>query len=436
MPPELHFLRPLWLLALAPLALLVWRLMRRGGAGDAWRGLVDAHLLPHLLVGDAARAQRLPLGLMALGWLLAVLALAGPVWERLPQPVYRAEAYRVIALDLSPTMNATDLTPSRLARARFKVQDLLKRAAEGQVALLAYGSEPFVVSPLTTDSATIAAQVPSLETGLLPEAGDRRVDLVLEKAGELLRQAGSPEGEVILVSDGLDHPAAAQEAARKLRGEGYRVSVLGVGTSKGAPVPGADGGFLKDARGAILMPRLDGDALAALARAGGGRYVGLTPDDRDVQDLIPPEHLRRMRQAKRQDTRSDQWREEGPWLLLALLPIAALGFRRGWLSPLLLALFLVPPRPAQAFGWDDLWLRPDQQAARLMAAGKPAEASRQFKRPDWQAAAHYQAGDYKQALAALSLGRSPGRRLQPRQHPGAPGQAGGRPRCLRPSPRP
>jgi len=401
MPPDLHLVRPLWLLALIPLALVVWRLLRRGASGDVWSSLVDAHLLPHLLVGGAARARRRSLGLLALGWLLGVVALAGPVWERLPQPVYRALAYRVIALDLSPTMNARDLTPSRLARARFKVQDLLKRAVEGQTALLAYGSEPYVVSPLTTDSATIAAQVPSLETSLLPVSGDRRADLALAKAGELLRQGGASNGEVILVTDGLDHPAAALQAARELRREGFSLSVLGVGTSKGAPVPGADGGFLKGASGAILMPKLDRDALAALARAGGGRYVGLTPDDRDVRALIPPEHLHQMRQAKPQDTRSDQWREEGPWLLLALLPIAALGFRRGWLSPLLLLLALSPPRPAQALGWNDLWLRPDQQAAGLMAAGKPADASREFKRPDWRAAAHYQAGDYKQALAAL-----------------------------------
>jgi Ca-activated chloride channel family protein len=401
MPHDFHFLRPEWLWLLIPLALVLWRLDRVEGGGDAWRGLVDAHLLPRLLTDDEGRAQRLPLLLLGLGWMLGVLALAGPTWERLPQPVYQAQDYRVVALDLSASMNATDLSPSRLAHARFEVLDLLRRAREGQTALLAYGAEPYVVSPLTSDTETIAAQVPSLETGLLPVQGARRTDLALDKAGELLRQAGAPDGEVILVTDGLDHPAAADEAARRLRAEGYRVSVLGIGGAKGAPVPLAGGGFLKDEKGAILLSKLDREALRTLASTGGGRYVPAGPDDRDIETLIPARGAGLAPRAQKQDTRADQWREEGPWLLLVLLPLAALGFRRGWLAPLVLVAALTPAPDAHAFGWDDLWLRPDQQAERLLQAGNPQEAAETFRRPDWRAAAQYQAGDYRQALQSL-----------------------------------
>jgi len=401
MPPDFHFLRPLWFLMLLPLAWLLWSLARQAGTHSAWRGVVDPHLLPHLLVADGGRVRRTPLILLALGWAIGVVALAGPVWQRLPEPVFEAEAQRVIALDISRTMNATDVPPSRLARARFEVLDLLRRAAEGQTALLAYGAEPYVVSPLTNDANTIAAQVPSLKTDLLPVDGARRTDLALEKAAQLLRQAGSHRGQVILVTDGLDHPAAADEAARKLRAEGYRVSVLGVGTAKGAPVPVGDGGFLKDASGAILMPRLEPGVLDALAAAGGGRFVMASLDDTDVDTLIPQPGVLRGGTVKRQDLEADQWREEGPWLLLALLPLAALAFRRGWLGPLGLVVLVMPP-PARAFDWQDLWLRPDEQAARALAAGKPAAAATQFQRPDWRAAAQYQAGDYGAALKALA----------------------------------
>lgn len=401
MPPDFHFLRPLWFLMLLPLLWLVWSLARQGGAHSAWRGVVDPHLLPHLLVEEGGRVRRTPLILLALGWIIGVVALAGPVWQRLPEPVFEAEAQRVIALDISRTMNATDVPPSRLARARFEVLDLLKRAAEGQTALLAYGAEPYVVSPLTNDAKTIAVQVPSLKTDLLPVEGKRRTDLALEKAAQLLRQAGSRKGQVILVTDGLAHPAAADEAARKLVAEGYRVSVLGVGTEKGAPVPMADGGFLKDARGAILIPRLERGALTALAAAGGGRFVMATIDDADVHSLIAEPSVLQGGKVKRRDLEADQWREEGPWLLLALLPLAALAFRRGWLGPLVLVVLLTPP-PARAFDWPDLWLRPDEQAARALAAGKPAAAAAQFQRPDWRAAAQYEAGDYGEALKALA----------------------------------
>ena len=401
MPPDFHFLRPLWFLMLLPLVWLLWSLARQSGTHSAWRGVVDPHLLPHLLVAEGGRVRRTPLILLALGWIIGVVALAGPVWQRLPEPVFEAEAQRVIALDISRTMNATDVPPSRLARARFEVLDLLRRAAEGQTALLAYGAEPYVVSPLTNDANTIAAQVPSLKTDLLPVEGPRRTALALEKAAQLLRQAGSHKGQVILVTDGLDHPAAADEAARKLRAEGYRVSVLGVGTAKGAPVPMGDGGFLKDASGAILMPRLEPGVLDALAAAGGGRLVMATLDDSDIDTLIPEPGVLQGAKVKRQDLQADQWREEGPWLLLALLPLAALAFRRGWLGPLVLVVLLMPP-PARAFDWQDLWLRPDEQAARALAAGKPAVAATQFQRPDWRAAAQYQAGDYGAALKALA----------------------------------
>ena len=189
MPFDFHFLRPLWLLALLPLGLLLWRLLRADRDRDVWRGLIDAHLLHRLLSDAGEAASRLPLALLGLGWFIGVLALAGPAWERLPEPLYQARQFRVLVIDLSPSMNVTDLAPSRLARARFKLLDLLRVAPEGQTALLAYGAEPYVVAPLTNDVETIAAQVPILDTSLLPVFGARHEGRVLDQAGELLRQA-------------------------------------------------------------------------------------------------------------------------------------------------------------------------------------------------------------------------------------------------------
>ena len=402
---ELHFLRPLWFLALAPLPWLLWRLRRHDPGVFAWRGLVDAHLLSHLLVGTEARFRRLPLALLACGWLLGVTALAGPVWERLPQPLFQAQAQRVIVLDLSPDMDAQDLSPSRLGRARFEILDLLAAAAEGQTALLAYGAEPFLVSPLTGDAATIAAQVPDLATALLPVKGAKRTDLALAEAGELLKQAGSLSGDIILITADPERPEAVQSMATKLRDQGYRTSVLGLGTDQGAPVPLAGGGFQSDDRGAIRLSRLQPEQLRAIAAAGGGRYVPLATDDADTRALLPAVPHDAAALEREEAAHADQWREEGPWLLVALLPLAALAFRRGWLSPLTLLLGVclawVPPPAAQAFGWADLWWRPDQQGAQALAAGDPQQAAARFARPDWRAAAQYQAGDYDQALATL-----------------------------------
>ncbi len=398
-PHEFHFLRPLWLLALIPLMVVLWRLAAPRDDADSWQRVVDRHLLPHVLVGKKNAVRRWPLALLGLGWLMAVMALAGPAWERLPRPVYQAPAYRVLALDLSASMNATDLLPSRLTHARFKVLDILKRVQEGQTALLAYGAEPYVVSPLTTDVHTIEAQVPSLETELLPVQGPKNTALALRQAGELLHRVGAPTGEIILITDGLAQPAAAQEAAAALRQARYRVSVLGISTSAGAPIPLPDGGFLTAGNGSILLSKLDPAALQALATAGGGRYAQASLEDEDLQALMAgsPGLQGQFRQS---DANSDAWREEGPWLLLALLPLAALGFRRGWLT-VLIGLPLLAPPPAEAFSWSNLWLRPDQQAARAMERRAYEEATQRFERSDWRAAAEYAAGDYAQALQTL-----------------------------------
>ena len=370
---------------------------------------MDAHLLPHLLVGSEGAPRRLPIGLLALGWLVAVLALAGPVWERLPVPVFTVDAKRVILLDLSPSMNAADVPPSRLVRARFEVLDLLRASREGQVALVAYGPEPFVVSPLTGDAQTIADQVPRLTSDLIPVPGPRRTDRALEAAAELLAQGGAGPGEVILISDGVSAAASVAAdrassvaAARALAGAGHRVSVLAVGTPEGAPVPDAAGGFASDAGGAIPLSRLDRQGLEALARAGGGRYVEPDAGDQDTRALVDDSPRIESELVEQDGLTADQWREEGPWLLLALLPLAALAFRRGWLVPVLACAVLLPPAPGWALDWEALWQRADQRGARAYAAGDPAAAASTFQDPAWRAAARYRAGDYGGALGDLA----------------------------------
>ncbi len=397
---DIQLLRPLWLLALLPLALLVlalWRHPQRDA--NRWRSLIAPHLLPHLLTSASTPSQRLPLILLSIGWTLLVLALAGPVSQRLPQPVFTTGGQRVLLLDLSPSMNAADIAPSRLARARFEMLDLLRGATEGQIALIAFGAEPFVVAPLTGDAQTIAAQVPLLTDALLPAPGERRLDLALQLAGELLTQARARHGEVIVVTDGVGDLARAQTAAQQLVAAGHRLSVLAVGTAKGAPIPTGSGSFRHNAAGEIEMARVDAAGLQQLAAAGDGRYVAAVVGDADTRMLLALGAPQLTAAATATAFTSDQWREDGVWLLLPLLPLAAVAFRRGWLLPVL-ALAFIMPLPTEAASWADLWQRPAQQAAAQLATGATAAAS-QFDDPAWQAAAHYRAGAFQEALTAL-----------------------------------
>jgi Ca-activated chloride channel family protein len=176
-----------------------------------------------------------------------------------------------------------------------------------------------------------------------------------------------------------------------------------VGTAQGGPVPLADG-FLHDAQGHLLLAKRDDGALAALAAAGGGRYVPMSADGSDVDALHGL--LRTASGTVPTAQKGDQWQDRGAWLLLPLLLIAALAFRRGWL--LLLPLILLPCLPAtvQAGTWQDWWQRPDQQAAQALQQGQPKQAQQLARDPRWRGAAAYRAGDY--AAAAKALEKAPG----------------------------
>lgn len=387
-----HFLRPLWLLALLPLALLLAALWRPGSSASPWARVCDAHLLPYLLQVQGQRGRG-PLWLLGVGWLLAVLALAGPTWTQRELPVLRSLAARVIVLDLSRSMEAADLKPSRIARARYKVADILARSTEGQTGLVVFAGEAFAVAPLTRDAATLNALLAVLEPSLMPVQGSR-ADLGLRKARELLEQAGISSGEILLIADEADTRAAV--VAENFAAAGFPVSVLAVGTEEGAPIPLADG-FLKDNSGAIVIPRLDVQALRELARVGAGRFAPISVNDTDLTTLLAGSDQRLAAETERVERETAIWREEGPWLVLILLPLAALAFRRGWL--LVVVLYVLPLPPAQAFDWQDLWQRPDQRAARLLEQQEPGKAAAVAADPWLRGTAHYQAEQYEQALA-------------------------------------
>ena len=401
---DFHFLRPWWWLALVPLALLLWRLSRGDASSDIWREICDPRLLPYLLVGSTIQ-RRWWLRLVGFAWLASLIALAGPTWTKLEQPIFKGKTALVIVLDLSLSMDAADLKPSRLTRARFKVLDMLDSAREGQVALVVHAEDAFVVAPLTDDAHTIAAIVPVLTAQIMPRQGSRVVR-ALRKADELLEQAGISGGEIVVVTDGVNELEETLEVTRESHSHGRRISFLGVGTIQGAPIPLADGGLLKDADGAIVVPKLDPSALSVLAEAGGGRFSPITTDGLDLATILSEQGSSWFAAADATLLSADQWREDGIWLVLLLLPLACLAFRRGWVLMVLLGITLSPPR-VDALEWKVLWFRADQQGAKAMQAGDPFEAATLFNNSAWAATAHYRAGNFDLALAQFAVSATP-----------------------------
>ena len=388
MPADFHWVRPEWLLLIPAVVVLAVLLARRQLGAGQWRDVVDSELMPYVLSRTPGRGIDWRWWLLGAAGIIASLAMAGPAWQRIDQPVFRAEQALVVALDLSRSMDAQDVEPSRLARARLKILGMLDRRRSGQTALLVYTSSAFTVTPLTDDNDTIAALVNSLTTDIMPSRGSYP-EVGIRKGQSLLEQAGVGYGEVLLITDGGTSPSA-EDAARDLREAGFTLSVFGVGTREGAPIPRLSGGFVTDNRGRIAVVRLEERGLRELADAGGGRFAVLSPDDADIDFLLSGE-IRAAATASEDSLASDQWREEGPWLLLLLLPLAALAFRRGWLIVLLI---FIAPLPAQAAFWDDLWLNKDQQAQRELEQGNPADAAALFEDPEWRGVAQYRAGDY------------------------------------------
>jgi Ca-activated chloride channel family protein len=394
---QFHFLRPGWLLLLIPLAAVLWLLLLRRYDSGSWRAVIDERLRPFVLSASSQNQRQWTRWIPAVVALLAIIALAGPTWERLPQPVYHKDTALVIALDMSRSMNTADIKPSRLTRARHKIADILNLRQEGQTALVVYAADAFTVTPLTSDVDTILALLPDLETELMPAQGTR-ADRALKLALELFENSGIAGGDVLLVSDGLSDLELSRVEKLLESKPGQRLSVLVIGTPEGGPVPLKNGGFLKDRGGEIVISSLQEDNLRRIAQIGGGVYATLSADDIDINALAYiMESAIDDREARLSDRSADLWRELGPWLLLFALPFAALVFRRGliWLFPLCI---LVLPPDAQALDWSAWWQNSDQRANRLFEQGDHAAAAELFDDPDWKASSNYRAGDYATAL--------------------------------------
>ena len=389
---EFHFLRAGWILLIPISILLIFFFKRRMLTIGNWEKLIDKRLLPYVMSRRQLSDNQYKWWLISLISVLSIIALAGPTWERIEQPSFRTDQSLVIALDLSRSMNAQDITPNRLTRAKLKILDILERRQGAQVALIVYSANAFTVTPLTSDTDTIIALINSIDTSIMPSRGSYPA-LAIEKGLQLLNQASVSNGEIILVTDG-GITSDSFSSAQKLRDEGYRLSALGIGSMNGAPIPKETGGFITDNTGQIIISRLEVDDLRELVEIGGGKYTSITSNDQDIDTLLS-EVYSAVRESDDSVT-TDQWKEFGPWLLLIVVPFGSLLFRKGWIFVFLLTIMPID-NSVYALDWNDLWKTRDQQAKEAMESGDYDKAIELFEDSEWLAAAHYKAGNYRQS---------------------------------------
>ncbi|SEC04862.1 Ca-activated chloride channel family protein [Pseudomonas saponiphila] len=395
-----HWFRPEWLLVLPLLALLLWKLWHRQKRAGRWQMILPPAFHAALLSGGNGRESKLPWVALGLAWLLAVLALLGPSWQRVEQTSQKPADPLVVLLELTPQMLASDVPPNRLEQARHKLLDLLQARSDAQTAIVVYAGSAHTLVPLSDDLATSRNLLDALKPSIMPQAG-QRADLALLKALKLLDQGALGQGRVLLMATSLSEQER-QGIRQALSGDAPQLLMLGLGSRDGAPVTQEDGSYLKDDLGAILVSRLDSPDLKQFIGEVGGRYRQARLDDSDLKGLGllgGPQGLRNDGQTLRLDT----WADQGYWLLLPLLLLAACAGRRGWLFCLPL-LLLAAPQPSYALDWQDLWLRPDQQGQRLLEQQRPAEAARRFQDPQWQGVALYESGNYTAAAERFAEG--------------------------------
>ncbi len=390
-----HFIRPEWFLAIFPLIVFYWLLQRLQLQNKSWQSFCDKKLLPYLFESSDIKQKKRPLFLFMIAGLLTITALAGPTWEKRPQPVFKKQSALIIVLDLSRSMDATDIKPSRVTRALHKIEDILQQRTEGQTALIVYAADAFTVTPLTEDTATISSQIKSLNTAIMPAQGSN-TSKALELAHSLFKQTSQIKGHILLITDGINENAI--KVTESLLSPQYTLSVLGVGSTDGAPIPLSSGVFLKDSSGAIVIPKVNQSQLKKLASTASGSFRFLTTDDSDILHLLKPLNSGLdQNQTESTELNTDTWFEAGPWLLLALLPLAAFAFRKGYLF--FIVFFILPqPESAHAFELNQLWKNQNQQARELFQKNNAGEAAKLFSDKKWKAAAQYKSGQYKKAL--------------------------------------
>lgn len=403
---DFHFIRPFWLLAIIVVFIALYLLKKYRLSQSGWQQFLPQHLAKVLLDGASGeqKSKNKPKTLIApfvIG-LISVIALAGPTWEKLPQPVYQIERGSVLIMDMSYSMYATDLLPNRLTHAKFKASDLLDQLVDGDVGLVAYAGDAFIISPLTADVNNIKLLLPALSPDIMPELGSNPVPALM-LADEMLRNAGHISGDIYWLTDGIDSEDI-QDIHIWSKEVPHRLNILGIGTKNGAPIKLTNGELLKDRSGAIVIPKLTKAYLRRVATLGHGDYQNITNDLSDVTALVNSSPS----QDGMTDTKTvnleqgDQWHEMGPYLVLLLLPLVLGYFRRGFsLAILPLSLLLLPVDSVYASVWSDLWKTKDQQAQKKFNDKEYLNAAEQFNSSNWQGSAYYKAKDYENALAAF-----------------------------------
>lgn len=407
----INFAQPLWLLALLLIpAGWAWRFYWRKFGKTSLTGLnkfIDPVLQPHLLVRNGKKAQR-----DHNGWLYALLlaclsiALANPRWSYRDLDAYQSTASMVIMLDLATSMNATDISPSRIVRARQYIEDLINTSRGLKIGLIGFAGNAHLISPITDDIQTIKTYIPALDTDLTNVQGNS-LHNAFKMAGELLAREPGEKKSILLISDGNITANDFSRELEMLNAQKIQVHVVGVGTKVGSPFK-TNHGNLHKVQGKIVNSTLNEQTLKDIAKLGHGIYTEIGHTDFGLKTIL----------VKAQQDQEDhivagkvrQWNDRYYWFLIPAVGIMLHLMRKRVLFIILTVLVVngVLTNEVQA---SNIFKNADQQGQECYTEGNFSAAADKFKDPYRKGVALYRAGQFAEAEQQFSLSKRPEVRL-------------------------
>ncbi len=386
-----HFLRPHFLWLLVALVLVIILLLLGNREQSKWKRIITPVLRPFMFSHGSRSAIAWPLLLTSIGLLCMILALAGPTWKKRDIPGEKIPAVVMIALDLSKSMLATDIPPSRLERAKLKIVDFLDANPRARAGLLAFAGTPHPVLPFTSDYKLVKHHATSLQNWEMPVQGTD-FGLMVNLVDTMMNRVQAPS-TVLLLTDVIDD-SQASTLADFINNSIHRLEILMFSTPNGAPVPGIAG----------VISKSSPTALANLQQNEKINITTITLDKSDVDDIAKRISDKLVfEKDKKEDAK--EWDDMGWILLIPALIIIMFNFRKGWVVqwcwlPLVMLSFASCGTDSKHPNW---WYTHDYQGEMWEKKGDYIKAADLYQDNMHKAVAYFKAGDYQSASELFGM---------------------------------